>query len=130
MKLRCDRAFGHAIILGLKVQVREMDLTTQRLRDYELVMVLSPEVGDEEVTAAVERVTGFVTEHGGSVVDEENWGLRRLAYPIRNFQEGNYLLTRFTLDSQDVKELDRTLTASEEGLRHLVMLAPKAQVKA
>ncbi len=107
-----------------------MDLTTQRLRDYELVMVLSPEVGDEEVTATVERVTGFVAERGGSVVDQEHWGLRRLAYPIRNFQEGNYILTRFTLDSQDVRELDRTLTASQDLLRHLVTLAPKAQVKA
>ena len=107
-----------------------MDLTTQRLRDYELVMVLSPEVGDEEVTATVERVTGFVTERGGSVIDQENWGLRRLAYPIRHFQEGNYILTRFTLDSQDVGDLDRTLTASQDLLRHLVMLSPKAQVKA
>ena len=107
-----------------------MDLTTQRLRDYELVMVLSPELGDEEVAATAERVTGFVTERGGSVVDQENWGLRRLAYPIRNFQEGNYILARFTLDSQDVRELDRTLTASQDLLRHLVMLAPKAQVKA
>ena len=100
-------------------------MTTQRLRDYELVMVLSPEVGDEEVTASIDRVTGFVTDSGGSVTDQENWGLRRLAYPIRNFQEGHYVLTRFTLDTKDVTELDRSLTASQDVLRHLVMLAPK-----
>lgn len=86
-------------------------------------MVLSPEASDEEVAAAVERVTSFVTERGGSVSEQETWGLRRLAYPIRRFQEGNYVLTRFALDAKDVVELDRGLNASEDVLRHLVTLA-------
>ena len=99
-------------------------MTTQRLRDYELVMVLIPEANDEEVAAAVERVTNFVTERGGSVLEQETWGLRRLAYPIRRFQEGNYLLTRFALDPKDVLEFDRSLNASEDVLRHLMTLGP------
>ena len=95
-------------------------MVAQRMRDYELVMVLSPEVGEDEVSATIDRVTSFVTERGGTVSEQETWGVRRLAYAIRRFQEGNYIMTRFALDAKDVLELDRSLTASEDVLRHLV----------
>ena len=95
-------------------------MVTERTRDYELVTVLSPEASEEEVAATLERVANFITEHKGSVSDREDWGVRQLAYPIKHFQEGNYVLTRFALNSTDVLELDRSLEASENVLRHLV----------
>ena len=93
----------------------------QRSRDYELVMVLSPETNEEEISAAVERVGTFVAGRGGNVSHQESWGLRRLAYPIQRFQEGNYVLTRFSLDPAAILELDRSLITSSEVLRHLVV---------
>ena len=101
-------------------------MVAERMRDYELVMVLSPEADEDQVTAMVERVANLITERGGSVAEQDSWGLRRLAYPIRRFQEGNYLLTRFTLDAKDVPEIDRNLEASEDVLRHLVTKVDKA----
>jgi small subunit ribosomal protein S6 len=95
------------------------------MRKYELVMVLSPEANEDEITATLERVTNFVTQHGGSVSEEERWGIRRLAYPVRRFQEGNYTLTRFELDASDAIELERTLVSSEDVLRHLVTKVEK-----
>ena len=83
-------------------------------------MVLNPQATDDEAEAIMKRVTSFITEHGGEVTEQENWGLRRLAYPIQQFQEGNYVLNRFTSDPQSVLELNRTLNASEDVLRHLV----------
>ncbi len=94
-------------------------MVAQRLRDYEIVIILSPEATDEEVEATMERMTNFITEHGGSVSEQDNWGVRRLAYSIRRFLEGNYILVRFTLDAKDILELDRSLVASEIVLRHL-----------
>ena len=109
----------------------ELDLTIQQLREYELVMILSPEASDDEITASIERWANYITERGGSVSEQDVWGLRRLAYPIKRFVEGNYVLTRFEMDTALIKELDRTMNASEDVLRHLVTMAvPSAQKKA
>ena len=104
-------------------------MVLRRLRDYELVMVINPEADESQVAAMVERVTHFVTERGGTITEQANWGIRRLAYPIRRFQEGNYALTRFVLDAKDVLELERTLEATEDVLRHLVTKVDKSVVK-
>jgi small subunit ribosomal protein S6 len=83
-------------------------------------MVLSPEATEEEVASTVERVDGMIAAGGGSVSEHDNWGVRRLAYPIRNFAEGNYVLTRFAVNAGAVIEISRTLKASEDILRYLV----------
>jgi len=99
------------------------------LYDYELLMVVSPEADEDRVTGLVDRVASYVTEGGGSISNQENWGVRRLAYPIQRFQEGNYMLTQFVLDPKLVLELDRTLVASEDVLRHLVTRIEKPEPK-
>ena len=95
-------------------------MVSQRIRDYELFMVLSPEANEEELTATVERVSTFITEHGGTAEEPDKWGLRRLAYAVKEFMEGNYVLTRFSLEASNVIELDRSLRASDDVLRYLV----------
>ena len=95
-------------------------MVAQKTRDYELVVVLDPEATEDEMSATVERVDGLITAGGGSVSEHDTWGLRRLAFPVKNQQEGNYVLTRFTLDAGAVLEISRSLTASEEILRFLV----------
>jgi len=93
----------------------------EQLRDYELVMVISPEIAEEESEAAIDNVSRFVTEKGGTISDIERWGKRRLAYPIRHFVEGSYVLTRFKLKPAFGKELEANLRISEEVLRHLLI---------
>lgn len=95
-------------------------MVAQRLRDYEIVFILTPEANEGEVNAAIERVSAFITERGGSVSEREIWGLRRLAYPINKFMEGIYVLAKFTLGANDVLALDRSLNTSEDVIRHLV----------
>lgn len=95
-------------------------MVAQRLRDYEIVFILTPEANEGEVNAAVERVSAFIAERGGAVSEHEIWGLRRLAYPINKFMEGIYVLAKFTLDANDVLALDRSLNTSEDVIRHLV----------
>jgi small subunit ribosomal protein S6 len=85
------------------------------------MMVVTPEATDEEVAALSERISGIVTGRGGSIHRDDHWGLRRLAYPIQRFQEGNYILKQFAVDPATVVDLDKTLTASEQILRHLVV---------
>jgi len=91
------------------------------LPDYELVMVISPEVAEEEFEAEIDGVSRFVTERGGSIADIERWGKRRLAYPIKHFGEGSYVLSRFKLGPEFGKELEANLRISEKVLRHLLI---------
>ena len=98
-------------------------MVAQRLRDYEIVFILTPDANEDEVEAAVERISAFVTDRGGSFGEHEVWGLRRLAYPINKFMEGIYVLANFSLDASDLLELERSLTTSEDVIRHLVTKA-------
>ena len=95
-------------------------MVAERIREYEMVMILSPEATEDEVAATVERVDGLISGGGGTVAQHENWGLKRLAYEINDFNEGNYVLTRFSLDANGVSELNRALNASEDIVRFLV----------
>ncbi len=93
----------------------------EQLRDYELVLVISPESTEEEFEAAIDNVSRFVTEGGGTVSEIERWGKRRLAYPIMRFVEGSYVLARFQLKPALGKELEANLRISEKVLRHLLI---------
>lgn len=91
------------------------------MRDYELVMIVSPEVADEAVPATVERVQSFITEQGGEVKEVDTWGRRRLAYPIDRFREGSYVVAQLSLQPETIKALEENLKLSEDVIRHLVV---------
>jgi small subunit ribosomal protein S6 len=93
----------------------------KRIHEYELVFVISPEIQDESLEAAIEAVSKFITGKGGDVSDVERWGKRRLAYPLKRFSEGNYVLTRFKMNPEWSTELETNLKISEDILRHLLI---------
>ena len=93
----------------------------EQLRDYELVVIINPEVVEEKFDATIDSVSQFITEKGGTISDVERWGKKRLAYPIEHFMEGSYVLTRFSLKPASSKELEANLQISEEVLRHLLV---------
>ena len=105
-------------------------MTLARMRDYELVMILSPEATEAEAAETVSRITDLISEGGGNVAEQENWGVRRLAYPIRRFIEGNYFIARCTMEAQAAVELDNTLNSAQDVLRHLVLRLEKAEIAA
>jgi len=94
----------------------------KKLRDYELVVIISPEITDEALDGAVERISRFITEGGGAVSNVERWGKKKLAYPIKHFVEGNYVLSRFKMEPKLSKELETNLGISEEVFRHLLIV--------
>jgi len=93
----------------------------EQLRDYELVLIISPEVMEERFDTTINNVNQFITEKGGTISNVEQWGKRRLAYPIGHFMEGSYVLTRFSSKPAVSKELEANLRISEEVLRHLLI---------
>jgi len=93
----------------------------KKLHNYELVLILNPEVVDEALATKVDDVSQFISEKGGVISNVEQWGKRRLAYPIEHFTEGNYVLIQFALKPGLSKELEAKLRISEEILRHLLI---------
>jgi len=89
-------------------------------RDYELGFILNPEVSEEQTRAILDRVEQVVTNNNGQIVRVNQWGRRRLGYPIQHHRDGFYIFVDMILTPETVIELDRTLKVSEEVLRHLV----------
>ena len=108
-------------MVRIKTSKKVLEVEDKQLRDYELVLIISPEVVEEKFDAVMDNVSQFITENGGTVSDVEQWGKKRLAYPIGHFVEGSYVLAHFNLKPALTKELEGNLQISEEVLRHLLV---------
>lgn len=92
------------------------------MRSYELVVVISPQIADEDVPGTIEQLVRRPVESaGGELKDVNQWGRRRLAYPIRSHMEANYVLTQFRMEPGQTKDLERGLQISEDVIRHLLV---------
>ena len=92
-------------------------------RDYELVVILNPEIGDDAVPNSIQKVEQGITARGGEIIDSNHWGRRRLAYPIKRHMEGNYVVSQVKLDPTTVPEIESTLRISDDVIRHLIIRA-------
>ena len=88
---------------------------------YELVYVVNPQVTDEELPNILKKVSESVTKIGGTVTEEVQWGRKRLAYPIKKFGEGSYVLARIEMKPAATRELEANLKLSNEVIRHLLI---------
>ena len=91
-------------------------------RDYELMYIVRPELDDDAVRTAVNRVRGVIEAQNGEVVKTTLWGKRRLAYEVDRLRDGHYVLVVMRLDSDRVAPLDRALKIDETVFRHLLVL--------
>lgn len=91
---------------------------------YETIFVVDLQKGEEEVKAVVEKFTKLIADNG-SVEEIEEWGKRRLAYPINDLNEGYYVLVKFNAPAQFVSELERIFGITEGIMRSIVVKAGK-----
>ncbi len=91
------------------------------VRDYELTVILSPALEEEKVDTVLDGISKLIAAGGGAVANVDRWGKRKLAYPIRGFLEGTYVLTQFNMKPGETKELESKLLISEDVLRHLLI---------
>lgn len=91
------------------------------MREYELIYIVRSDVEEEALEEVKKKVNQVVTGNGGQVVEVKDWGKRRLAYPIQKLKEGYYVLNRVQLAPQTLKEVERSLTLSEEIIRYLIV---------
>jgi small subunit ribosomal protein S6 len=91
------------------------------VRDYELVTIFSPEISDDAVPQAIERLGQQIASRGGTVTESAHWGRRKLAYPIDKFYEGNYVVTDMQMEPTQTRGLEVALRISDDVLRHLLV---------
>jgi small subunit ribosomal protein S6 len=93
---------------------------------YELMVILNPEIDERMVPAALDKFLKVITTDGGSIDNVDIWGKRRLAYEIQKKNEGIYAVVAFTATSAATQELDRQLKLSEQVMRTKVLRAEEA----
>lgn len=86
---------------------------------YELTYIVNSVISDEQVKDMVSRVTTFVTENGGDIIEVDEWGARRLAFPIQKKRNGYYVNMYFTAPGELIPRLERTLEIDDNILRYL-----------
>ncbi len=86
---------------------------------YELCVVLSAKLEEEEKNAALERVKEFITRAGGSISDVDDWGKKRLAYEIQKMNEGFYYFIHFESETDAPAEIEGDLRIMEPVIRFL-----------
>ncbi|WP_402463750.1 30S ribosomal protein S6 [Isoptericola aurantiacus] len=93
------------------------------MRQYELMVILDPEVEERTVAPSLEKLLKVITTEGGSVENTDIWGRRRMAYDIDKRSEGIYAVVNFTSTPDTAKELDRQLGLNEGVLRTKILRA-------
>lgn len=91
------------------------------MRPYEMMFILSPELPAEGIEAAKSKVSDIIAQTSGEFEDFDVWGRRRLAYEIKDFREGLYVLAHFKGTTETVNELDRVLKITDSFLRHMIV---------
>lgn len=92
------------------------------VRDYELGLVINPDLSEEQIEAVIVRIGQTVEAREGTVVRLDRWGRRRLAYPIERHRDGYYAYLDLRLETSAVREIERVVLVQEDIMRHLIMV--------
>ncbi len=92
---------------------------------YEAVFILTPVLSDTQVKEAVIKFKDIITENGGEMINEENWGLRKLAYPIQKKSTGFYHLFEFKAEPELIQTLELQYRRDERIIRFLTFKLDK-----
>ena len=95
------------------------------MQQYEIVIVLTPLLSDETAKEANAKFSKILTDGGAEIVQEDNWGLRKLAYPIQKKTTGYYHLTEFKAPGELINKLEIELRRDERILRFLTIALDK-----
>ena len=90
------------------------------MNKYEVMVIVKP--AEEEATnAVISKIEALIARVGGTVEKVDRWGKRRLAYAVKKFTDGFYVLIEFTADPAEIKEIDRVMKINDEILKHLIV---------
>jgi len=95
-------------------------MATTNIQNYEMMLIFTPVLADDEFKAAQKKFTSFIKENGGEIVHENAWGLKSLAYPIQKKTTGLYFVVEFTAPTDLNAKMEIQLNRDESVMRHMV----------
>ena len=95
------------------------------MTEYEVLLLLDPELSDEKQTEIVGRVSTLVEQGGGTFERHDPWGRRKLAYPIDKKEDGSYHLLTFSANAETLDEIGRVLKIDDDVMRHMATRRPE-----
>ena len=95
------------------------------MNQYETVFILTPVLSDNQMKETVNKFRGILTDNGAEIINEENWGLKKLAYPIEKKSTGFYILMEFKAQPEVIKILEVNFRRDEKVLRFLTIKMEK-----
>lgn len=99
------------------------------MRTYEALYIVRPDLKDDEIQTVAAEVEKFVADNGGATVRSEVWGKRRLAYEVKGFHEGAYVLLRFQAKADWISKLETYFRISERIIRDIIVLFDDATLR-
>lgn len=95
------------------------------MNQYETVFIMTPVLSDQQMKETVEKFKGILTAAGAEIINEENWGLKKMAYAIQKKSTGFYQLLEFKAEPQVIEKLEIGFRRDERVIRHLTVKLEK-----
>ena len=91
------------------------------INQYETVFILTPVLSDQQMKETVEKFKGILTDNNAEIINEENWGLKKMAYPIQKKSTGFYAFLEFKAEPQVIEKLEVAYRRDERVLRFITV---------
>ena len=91
------------------------------MRRYETICILRPGLNEEEISSVTARATKTITDNDGSIVKEDRWGLKKLAYPIKKEQQGHYVYLEYAGVPAAVDEIERVFRIDDRVIKYMTI---------
>jgi len=92
------------------------------MRNYELMILLDPNLQEEESSALLEKIKQTITANQGKIIKVNQWGKRKLAYQIDKYQEAVYTIIDFELEPESIANIEKSIKFEEKIIRYLLVL--------
>ena len=110
---------------ALAFEILLINLINVSMNQYETVFILTPVLSDVQMKEAVEKFKGILTAEGAEIINEENWGLKKLAYPIEKKSTGFYQLIEFKAEPKTIQKLELNYRRDERVIRYITVKMDK-----
>lgn len=91
------------------------------MRNYETLYILNPQLEEEQLKELVEKFKNLIETHNGKITNLEEWGRRKLAYTVKNLNEGYYVLMNFEAEPAAASDLERVFKITDGLVRYLIV---------
>ena len=91
------------------------------MRHYETTYILRPNLGEDQFTEIIERTNSIITGDGGTIIEVDRWGMRKLAYEIKKEVQGYYVYVNYAAPGKTIDEIERIFRIDDRLLRYLTI---------